>query len=731
MPSPKKRTKSVAQNRFPWVEHSFPNCQTRPAEWIRATDIVTKRRFDPSLPLEPDSNRGQPESFFQTLMNPDVLQEIVSARRLACVSHHVLSMRIVHMLTENDFEKTWLDLGPEGQRKHFIVAFQKLEESQADGMGTVFTNLKVDIPELCYDEISRNGGRGFLDLLSVFLLPNNEEAPKQPFVVPNERFDALIGWQPDDTAPNRKAWLGLRRVTRTRYISGFLGIVLHSTEGHDVTLVSYTHEHDKTKPTLHRMKPLMDNILGEPDANKWRKEQAGRRKEMKLFCDACLKPEEKAESGKMSVCGPCKAVGRDVRYCDRVCQKDAWKTHKSLCGKPLGLDSAFDDVPATGPTGTPSRPDIPPPAPGYRRSADLLRQIRLLNENPTKDYLIILSSDDEYIDMDGVSLDEGPSAATFAVMRSRAMSSAGPIAEAALRYVYVVLQKHRIDDEVLRRQLRKEYGATFDRMFAALQHGRMPTFDEVSRQEIDIALSHLRQTGRFDEDLKSYKIGSGESMGVGIQVGPKREIVVRVQYPVGAMPPTNAELTSLASTHKPTSLEGLGANSMIAAPTTRENTRSAAHVNQIKLLREYVEADYIIWSKADRDDAEETPYGLTFTNLIDAGRFLAFRRRLLEHGGYDLDALVFVMLMLEPAVKRRVSREALRAQLAREYGTEYVEMAVESVAEQDGKEVYLRRDEQIFERDKIPLKRVDFDGLLPQLKKVGRFPQLLRNVLEE
>lgn len=65
------------------------------------------------------------------------------------------------------------------------------------------------------------------------------------------------------------------------------------------------------------MKSVMDNVLGESDANKWRKEQAERRKEMKLFCDSCLKSEEKAENGKMSICSPCKAVGRDVRYCDK------------------------------------------------------------------------------------------------------------------------------------------------------------------------------------------------------------------------------------------------------------------------------------------------------------------------------------------------------------------------------------------------------------------------------
>ncbi|KAJ7476989.1 hypothetical protein B0H11DRAFT_1306568 [Mycena galericulata] len=715
----KKRTKSANQ---PFsAGFDFPDCQTHPVDWIRATDIVVKRRFDPSLPLEPDPNRGAPESFFKSLVNPDVLQEIVSARRVACVTHHRLSCRIVEMLTEQDFETTWLALGPDGQRKHFIVAFQKLEE-QSEGM-VMFDDAKIDTPELCYDEISRDGGRGFLDLLKVFLLPNNEEPPKQPFVVPNERYDALIGWQPDDTAPNRKAWLGLRRITRTRYIAAFLGIVLHSTEGRDITIVSYTHEHHKTKDTLRGMKPMMDTVLGESDSNKWRKDQTERRKEMKLFCDCCLKPEEKAENGKMSVCSPCKAVGRDVRYCDRACQKEAWKTHKRLCGKPLDVDSAFDDIPDAF-EGS-SRPDIPPVAPGYRRSADLLRQIKLLNEQPKKDYLVVLSSND-YLDISGISLDEPQGAATFVIMRGYAMSSAGPRAEAALLYMYRVLQKYGGDDAVLRGQLRKEYGTTFDNMAAALRRKEQPTFDKVSRAEMDAALSNLRKLGRFEEELGGYVSGVGKSCTLGMQVGPKRDVTVFVQYPLDALPPI-VTLTPINPSSRRTPTQGIGPNFALPKPTTREDyTRSPAHDRQIALLQQNPEADYIVWGQVD---APDTPYAVTFTGFTDALAFLAYRQRLFEHGAYDIDALVFIMLMLEPAVRgRKVPREAVRAQLAREYGEGYVKMAAESIIKRDGKDVYRRRDGRVFERGEIPAKKDNFALLTSELKKVGRFSELLKNV---
>ncbi|KAJ7755217.1 hypothetical protein B0H16DRAFT_1315834 [Mycena metata] len=564
--TPKKRTKSTGLA-APWLAHDvLPNCQTHPMDWIRETDAVARRRFNPSLPLELDAtgSRGQPESFFKSMVNSDVLEEIINARRLTCIGHRALSMRIVHLLTERDFEKTWLALGAEGQLKHFIVAFQKLEEQADIGMA-MFNDPKVDTPELCLDEISRDGGRGFLDLLNVFLLPNNDEPPKQPFVLPNERYDALIGWKSGDTAPNRKAWLGLKRIMRTRYIStstlaAFLGIVLQSVEGLDITLVSYTHEHHKTKDTLLNMMPMMDKVLGEADANKWRKEQADRRKEMKLFCDSCLKPEEKTENGKMSVCSPCKAVGRDVRYCNRACQKEAWKTHKQMCGQPLGLDSAFGDIADLPvPSRSTTRPDIPPVTPGYRRSADLLRQITFLHENPSKDYVVVVSSDDVYLDMDGISLDEPQSAALFIIMRGYAMSSAGARAEAALLYIYRVLQKFRGDDALLRAQLRKEYGKTFDNMAAALRRQETPTYDKVSREQMDTALGHLKKLGRFEEELSNFVIGSGESCTLGIQVGPKREVTVITQFPFEIMPP-NVDLTPITSTNKRPPSQCIGPN---------------------------------------------------------------------------------------------------------------------------------------------------------------------------
>lgn len=87
--------------------------------------------------------------------------------------------------------------------------------------------------------------------------------------------------------------------------------------GHSVEVVSYTHEHRKTKNTLADIKPLVQETIGASESKKWVKEQVATRKEMKLFCDNCLMPEDKTV-GKMPVCTRCKAIGREVRYCSKV-----------------------------------------------------------------------------------------------------------------------------------------------------------------------------------------------------------------------------------------------------------------------------------------------------------------------------------------------------------------------------------------------------------------------------
>lgn len=166
-----------------------------------------------------DHHRGQVESFFLEAMNEDVLREFLDARRMTCDAHLGLSQQATILFTELDLEKNWLALGKEGQQKHIFKAFQSQEQHKNDAFPVdVFANPKLDCPELMRENLFKDGGKGFLDLLRMFLLNDNDEPPTQPYLLPNKRFDDTIGWT-ENISDKRKAWLGMRRQMRTYQIS--------------------------------------------------------------------------------------------------------------------------------------------------------------------------------------------------------------------------------------------------------------------------------------------------------------------------------------------------------------------------------------------------------------------------------------------------------------------------------------------------------------------------------
>jgi hypothetical protein len=157
-------------------------------------------------------------------------------------------------------------------------------------------------------------------------------------------------------------------------------------------------------------------------------------------------------------------------------------------------------------------------------------------------------------------------------------------------------------------------------------------------------------------------------------------------------------------------------------PPLEDYQRSPALEKQIKMLEANPTADYILWGY---EDSPTVPYAVTFEHPIECMVFLGYRRRLFMRGAFDLDALVYIIMTLEPAVRRRkILKETLCAQLGREYGQDYVDWALSSIK---GK-TYHRRDGKLFLVGEIPAKTEDFADILQQLKAIDRFPTLLKNL---
>jgi hypothetical protein len=126
-------------------------------------------------------------------------------------------------------------------------------------------------------------------------------------------------------------------------------------------------------------------------------------------------------------------------------------------------------------------------------------------------YVIIRpSSDPGDPDLDEVRLSDIIAAASFGVMRNRAMRNAD---EGALSYIYGILQQweERKDRQsTLAAQLTKEYGPPFERVLQALSIGCPLVVAQILSDEMDETLVALQQSGRFQEELEGYYPGSSD-----------------------------------------------------------------------------------------------------------------------------------------------------------------------------------------------------------------------------
>jgi len=101
-------------------------------------------------------------------------------------------------------------------------------------------------------------------------------------------------------------------------IATFLKFVLCSYEGQPIKMAWHALDHKPNKTLADpEMSSIFERVIGPAALAEWKKDYAKKTKEMKLICDACSKPEEKAKNGKMQACSRCNAIGREVRYCDK------------------------------------------------------------------------------------------------------------------------------------------------------------------------------------------------------------------------------------------------------------------------------------------------------------------------------------------------------------------------------------------------------------------------------
>ncbi|KAJ6596133.1 hypothetical protein DFH09DRAFT_1357309 [Mycena vulgaris] len=375
---------------------------------------------------------------FYLLSTPPDINELLldcyrgSSRDLCRIQHQV-SITAGNISAHLDFETKWLSW-PTTERREF------LQQAILRGVACQPKYFPAISPYCREVSIAFLEG-SLLDVLKHCLLDDISEIPQTPIIYPNRRDGA-------DPGP---------------YVQ------FCSRPGQALSLFSG----DKPVQNL----PLKSN---------WKLKDASRDekkafKAMPAACEHCRKAEAAPKNQKMQVCAKCKIIGRNMPYCSRECVKADWPRHKIICGKLLTAESAAATaipldpstsrgqapsiIPAfTSILGRESRAwSIPPCIGGYKRSAALIRQVLLLQQNPPVDYFLCLPGTKD--NLISISLPDDADCALFCVARDAAMStgdlmSLGHIFSVLVRSVRGVVREGKYREEYLVAQMKKEYDVT-------------------------------------------------------------------------------------------------------------------------------------------------------------------------------------------------------------------------------------------------------------------------------
>ncbi|KAJ7130851.1 hypothetical protein C8R43DRAFT_1025195 [Mycena crocata] len=274
-----------------------------------------------------------------------------------------------------DFDRVWANW-PAQRRKDVVQeAIIRAFTSQP-----TFQSQRRECREICIAYIEPK----MLELLEYFMLDDMTQIPASPIIYP-VHVCAL-----DDAHfnPGEKLMLKYVRLLQTLMLCSVLGQVLSIFLG---------------DPPLPTREPLKGNFKITAGGHKVDSAQKKAYKAMSAACEHCRKNDDDGKR-KMQICGACKAIGRNMQYCDRTCQRADWPRHKTICGKELTLDTATATAVVNSPAAKvhtvqhkepldflPSRAcSIRPCVGGYKRSPALRRQVVFLQQNPTVDYYFCL-----------------------------------------------------------------------------------------------------------------------------------------------------------------------------------------------------------------------------------------------------------------------------------------------------------------------------------------------------
>ncbi|GAA6035510.1 hypothetical protein JCM8097_000291 [Rhodosporidiobolus ruineniae] len=221
----------------------------------------------------------------------------------------------------------WLTF-PKAKQEEIIVQICELLHPKS---ATMYPTRR-DAPDCTRPNLLAGGGQGLVTL--VFACTLSASKPNLP-LPPCDAFDRLFGLHKYSgglpLSPQKRAYVHLQTAARRAFLFNF-----------SLNWTIKMERKDKVTPTTHREAgfPLPFNQETAPrafaalDDTGIERIQSCGAYHTEICCLSCHRRE--SSSFKLLLCTSCRKVGRDAHYCSAEHQKQHWKIHKQVCGKPHG-----------------------------------------------------------------------------------------------------------------------------------------------------------------------------------------------------------------------------------------------------------------------------------------------------------------------------------------------------------------------------------------------------------
>ncbi|KAL0070187.1 hypothetical protein AAF712_002677 [Marasmius tenuissimus] len=339
-----------------------------PEEWDKQWETILTQ-LDPSPEMVYLDSVRQSKMRFRDVS--DLLQYYAILYTQTCEVQHRVGGRACAFLLHKDLEQRWVDAGEAVRRKHTLRAL-----SEACSMAKNLNDARNSCGDILRLKSLSKDGKTFISLLKAMIPEDLSDIPKTPYHFPEPRWEALQKHVEKSFSANsiEKVTFDNTLVLRTKLIYHVLENMFMSF--YDMPLEKVTVLKNNTATQDREMEKLakkiqktgMESIYGREAAKQIRKE------------DFEAYKDRKAQRG---------ANVHRLTLPPSECQKKDWKVrHKTICGKPLTVETALESAPPLRPQGVPDVRSVGPTRNGFRRSPSLVEHVFKLNNNPDADIFL-------------------------------------------------------------------------------------------------------------------------------------------------------------------------------------------------------------------------------------------------------------------------------------------------------------------------------------------------------